>query len=118
MRLWTYHPPGTLIDRLRSVDPTQGPYWDDPITHRYKEALPRLCKMLGIRKYPLWCCTDPSAWIPIESRPVLEWELNVPESKIVEFIRETVWHAIICGQGDDWENVIVKERPIQPDRCI
>lgn len=82
------------------------------------EALTKLRKMLGIDQWPLWCCTVPGVWLPIESFPVDEWELNIPDSQIVAFIRELPWHAILKGTGDDWEKVIVTERPIQPDKFI
>jgi hypothetical protein len=38
----------------------------------------------------------------------VEWELTVPESEILAFIYEPVWHAILCGYRDDWDNVLVK----------
>jgi hypothetical protein len=74
--------------------------------------------MLGLDRFPLWCCTVPDSWFLIESRPVDVWELNVADSQIVGFIRESVWDAILKGRGDEWASVIVAERPIQPDKNI
>src|SRR5262245_61194650 len=119
MRLWTYQPRGFQIDAPGlTIDPAQGPYWNQPGTPLYKEALAKLRKMLGIEQWPLWCCTVPGVWLPIDSFPVDEWELNVPDSQVVAFIRELPWHAIMKGTGEDWEKVIVTERPIQPDKFI
>jgi hypothetical protein len=119
MRLWTYHPNGFRIDNPElAIDPTQGTYWNEPLTPRYKEALPRLCKMLGLDEYPLWCFTSAGCWVPVENQPVVEWELSVSDSQILGFVRTHPWDSIVKGQGDDWETVIVKERPVLPDQYV
>lgn len=118
MRLWTYHPPDFRIDDLRSspIDPTKGPYWNDR-SLCYRKALPRLCTMLGIDAFPLWCFTAPDCWL-LTSEARVEWELEVPEAEILGFIHSRVWDVILKSKSDDWQGVIVTERPVTPGQYV
>lgn len=119
MRLWTYHPNGFRIDDEEVViDPTKGTYWNESLTPRYKEALPRLCEMLGLEKFPLWCFTTPGCWTAVENQPVVEWELSVPDWQILGFVRAPPWDDILKDKGDHWANVVVQERPVKPDPYV
>src|SRR5260370_34317691 len=118
MQLWTYHPPEFRIDnpQLPGIDPTRGKYWSEP-SLCYKAALRKLCEMVATEQFPLWCFTVPDCWI-LTPEAVVEWELKVPQPQILAFIREPVWHEILCGRGGDWENVIVTERPVNCEKNI
>jgi len=120
MRLWTYQPRGFRIDDPQLiVDPKQGSYWTDEcwIRARYRQMLPKLIKMVGTDQF-LWCCTAYYTWFSIPGRPVVEWELNVPRSQILAFIREPVWDAILKGDDRDLASAVVVERPVQPDANV
>lgn len=120
MKLWTYHPAQFRIDDPNSpaIDPRQGPYWSEP-TLCYELSLHLLLKKLGTELFPLWCFTVPDCWelADVTKGPV-EWELDIPEPEIQAFIRQPIWDAILKGSGDDWDNVVVKDRPVKPDKYI
>jgi hypothetical protein len=120
MQLWTYQPLGFCIDDLELiVNPKLGSYWNDEcwIRPRYREMLPKLIRMLGTDQF-LWCCTAYYTWFSIPGRPVEEWELNIPESQILAFIREPIWGGILRGDDRDLASIIVAERPVQPGMNI
>ena len=113
MRLWTYHPPNYRIDDPGLIiNPKLGPYWNEPLTPFYKKVLPRLHKMLSTDQF-IWCCTVPNAWLPLEGRPLWEWELSVPDSQIVGFIQEPIWDALVKGSRDVLEKVVLPGAQIQ-----
>jgi len=120
------------------IDPTQGVYWkDSTYTPCYQTALPQLCEVVGINYYPLWCKTV-EGWLvsdylncplcnsalplrpQVEGRivgcpdcsfthkPIVEWQLDLPDSAIIAFIGEKPWHAIVAGTSQDWNGVIVE----------
>jgi hypothetical protein len=119
MQLWTFQPLGFPIDGPDLiVNPKLGSWWNDESRIRagYQEMLPKLISMLGTDRF-LWCCTAYYKWETTPDRPVVEWEVNVPESQVLAYIREPLWDAILKGQGLDLASVIVSG-PITPDKEI
>jgi hypothetical protein len=118
MQLWTYHPPEFRINDHRTgpIDPSRGVYWKDS-TLRYRQGLLELCKVLKINTFPLWCKTSRTWRLVDPLNPPTEWELNVPESEILCFIRESAWDgAIRHPAGDfDWDSILLTELPAPCD---
>lgn len=114
MQLWTYHPAGFAVDNLPlPIDPAKGRHWNEP-SLMYKAAVQALFQKIGTDQF-LWCCSVRDAFPPISyATDPIEWELNVPEVQILAFISEPVWDDILKGRRDDWEGVIVTDRPIEP----
>jgi hypothetical protein len=120
MRLWTYHPVEFRLDdcRITAIDPSKGPYWNDP-SFCYEAALRKLCRLLGAKPFPLWCFTAPGCWVVTDGATLtLEWELEVPESHILGFVKAVPWHDFIRApfdDADDFSGIIIAERPIKPE---
>ena len=115
MQLWTYHPANFRLDDprpLAHLDPALGPYWNDP-TLCYERSLRRLLKTIGVEQFPLWCFVAPDCWgLPDVCDGPTEWELAVPESDVLTFIRSHLWDAILKGHTNSWHDLIVMERPV------
>jgi hypothetical protein len=114
MKLWTYH---SILFRLDDpdarIDPTQGPCWHLP---RYREALPRLHKLLRTDQF-LWCWTTRGIRAS-KGFPLVEWELDVPLSGVLGFHSIPVWNDIIEGKGEAWERLIVESAGANADATV
>jgi len=109
VKLWTHHPSEFTVDDPNLViDQRQGRYWKDcGRGFRYSEMLSKLCSRIGTDQF-LWCCTARGQFIRMSACiDLVEWEINVPESQIVAFYRESVWETIVHGQSDDWDVLII-----------
>src|SRR5713101_762581 len=113
MQFWTHHPTGFQVDAVGLViDSTKGQYWHCTRPRfRYCEVLPKLHKVVGTDQF-LWCNTirgQYKRWT--EGMDLAEWELNVPESQVIAFIRQSVWEDIVWSKNDDWEKIIIEGKP-------
>jgi len=120
MQLWTHHPSRFQIDAVDLVvDPTQGEHWHmEARNFRYRDVLRALCGRLGTSQF-LWCCTRRGQFRRLIAEcDLVEWELNVPESQILAFIRGRVWEDIVWSRSDDWGELIIEERPELADPYI
>ena len=115
-RLWTYQSVGHLI--TGPIDPTNGYFWNaEDYLPRYREAENFIFEKFNTNQF-LWCCTVSDCWPITNYQEYCEWELNVPESQILAFIRESIWDPILRGEPENLENVFVTGRPIIPHRDI
>jgi hypothetical protein len=117
MKLWTYHPATLKVDDRNSpgIDPALGTYWRSA-SLQYEESLKKLCDLIGVAKYPLWCYTTRRP-CPLVSDPTvvtMEWALEGPESAVLAYIRAPVWDAIVRGKSAEWGEVMIAERPVPP----
>jgi len=113
MQLWTHHPSHFRVDASDLIiDAKRGQYWADHGTNfRYRALHPVLCSKLGTDQF-LWCCTIRGMFIrTIEAIDIVEWELNVPESHIIAYIRVSAWEALLRRRTDQWEDLIPSEIP-------
>jgi hypothetical protein len=113
MQLWTYHPTGFQVDAPDlAIDPKRGQYWWHEATgFRYREVLPKLQQVVGVRQF-LWCYTFRGQCLRVqEAHDVVEWELNVPDSNILGFLRSSVWEDIVWSRSNDWSGLLVAGTP-------
>src|SRR6266446_6557293 len=115
-RLWTYQTIGHSI--TGPIDPSKGQYWkEQDYLPRYREAVSFIFKKFNTDQI-LWCCTIPDCWRRTGFEDRCEWELNVPESQILAFVRESIWEPILKGGQGNLENVFITAGVIVPDRDI
>jgi hypothetical protein len=110
MPYWTAHPTGLMIDAPDfEPDPTKGHYWKmEDEGFRYRECLPKLWDIIGTRNF-VWCFLElgRNERLTETDEPYDEWELNVPRSEVLAFVRGTLWHDIIWSRSDEWDTLLI-----------
>lgn len=108
MQLWTHHPSEFRIDQPGLViNPSNGRYSKSCGNgFRYSDVLPMLQERVGANQL-LWCCTTRGRYMPThEPSDCVEWEVNLPLSKVT-LISVAVWDDIVWSRGDDWDSLIL-----------
>jgi len=117
--VWTLVQRAIRLDdpRITTIDPSRGEYWNDS-SFCYEAALRKLCRLLSADLSILWCFTAPGCWVLADGAPVsVEWELDVPDEKILGFIRVWPWNNFISrsfDDADDFSEILVAGRPVTP----
>jgi hypothetical protein len=111
MQLWTHHTPDFQIDDPGlTIDPQKGPYWQINMEgFCYRTVLPQFQMLLGTSQF-LWCCTTRGQFVSTtEDLPLVEWELDVPGSQILRFIRTRVWEDLVWGRSNTWDGLFITD---------
>ena len=116
--LWSWHTPDFSLTE-GTVEHQRSRYYKTPgVSKSYKELSKQLIKRFKLEPEQadqfVWCYTEPNAESPAPDTIKVEWQLEVPEDRVLAKVCSAVWHCIVWCNGGERGLVGTPPKKYQP----